>query len=140
MADFPIKDNPEFSGTMTKLTSKDRGAYDVFNTRYQTLLDSDNYLKKRADRADHTTPVTLLAANWSASAPYTQTVGVPGLTAGDSPLLVKRIASSATSAQVKAYNKAFGMIDDGDTADGTAVFKCYSKKPTIDFSVGLKGV
>ena len=35
---------------------------------------------------------------------------------------------------------AFGMIDDGDTADGQATFKCYNKKPTIDLTVGLKGV
>ena len=46
----------------------------------------------------------------------------------------------ATPEQVKAYNKAFGMIDDGDTADGQATFKCYNKKPTIDLTVGLKGV
>ena len=30
--------------------------------------------------------------------------------------------------------------DDGDTADGQATFKCYNKKPTIDMTVGLKGV
>ena len=50
------------------------------------------------------------------------------------------IADGATPEMVKAYNKAFGMIDDGDTADGQATFKCYNKKPTIDMTVGLKGV
>ena len=63
-----------------------------------------------------------------------------GLTTEDNPILVKVIADEATPEQVKAYNKAFGMIDDGDTADGQATFKCYNKKPTIDMTVGLKGV
>ena len=89
---------------------------------------------------NHVVPVTLLASGWSAVAPYTQTVTVKGLTAADNPLLVKVIAGGAPPEQVKAYNKAFGMIDDGDTAGGQATFKCYNKKPTIDIIVGLKGV
>ena len=84
--------------------------------------------------------VTLRASGWSASAPYTQTVAVEGLTAGDNPILVKVIPAGATPEQVKAYNKAFGMIDDGDTADGQATFRCYNKKPSTDITVGLKGV
>ena len=99
-----------------------------------------NATNKAVNALNHVVPVTLLASGWSAVAPYTQTVSVEGLTADDNPLLVKVIARGATSEQVKAYNKAFGMIDDGDTAGGQATFKCYSKKPTIDIIVGLKGV
>ncbi len=99
-----------------------------------------NATNKAVNALNHVVPVTLLASGWSAVAPYTQTVTVKGLTAADNPLLVKVIAGGATPEQVKAYNKAFGMIDDGDTADGKATFKCYRKKPTIDIIVGLKGV
>ena len=99
-----------------------------------------NATNKAVNALNHVVPVTLLASGWSAVAPYTQTVTVKGLTAVDNPLLVKVIAGGATPGQGKAYNKAFGMIDDGDTADGQATFKCYSKKPTIDIIVGLKGV
>ena len=130
MADFPITEAPEFSGTMAQITNQDRGAPDTFNPRYQKLLDNDNYLKKRTERAGIIIPVSILASDWSAEAPYTQTVPIEGLTTEDNPILV----------QVKAYNKAVGMIDDGDTADGQATFKCYNKKPTIDMTVGLKGV
>lgn len=140
MAQLPITDNPAFSQTMEQVTNKDRGAPDTFNPRYQVLLDNDNHLKLAADRAAHVTQVTLPAADWSAEAPYTQTVAVEGLTAEDNPMLVKVIPDGATPEEVKAYNKVFGMIDDGDTADGEAIFKCYNKKPTIDFTVGLKGV
>lgn len=99
-----------------------------------------NATNRAVNALNHVVPVTLPASGWSAVAPYTQTVMVKGLTAADNPLLVKVIAGGATPEQVKAYNKAFGMIDDGDTADGQATFKCYSKKPTIDIIVGLKGV
>lgn len=46
MADFPITEAPEFSGTMAQITNQDRGAPDTFNPRYQKLLDNDNYLKR----------------------------------------------------------------------------------------------
>lgn len=140
MAQLPITENPAFSPTLEQITVQDRGEPGTFNPRYQVLLDNDNYLKKVTDRAAHITFVTIPAAGWSATAPYIQTVGVEGLTADDNPLLVKVIPDGATPDTVKAYNKAFGMIDDGDTADGQAVFKCYNKKPTIDLTVGLKGV
>ena len=102
--------------------------------------DDINATNKAVNALNHVVPVTLLASGWSAVAPYTQTVTAKGLTAADNPLLVKVIAGGATPEQVKAYNKAFGMIDDGDTADGRVTFKCYNKKPTIDIIVGLKGV
>lgn len=140
MADFPITENPVFSGTMEQVTNKDRAAPDTFNTRYQVLLDNDNYLKAQVTRQERTAVVNLPASGWSAAAPYMQRVAVPGLLAADSPMLVKILPQRVTPEQVKAYNKAFGMIDDGDTADGQATFKCYNKKPTVDITVGLKGV
>lgn len=99
-----------------------------------------NAITGEINRMTREVELTLRASGWSASAPYTQTVDVPGLTAGDNPILVKVIPAGATPEQVKAYNKAFGMIDDGDTADGQATFRCYNKKPSTDITVGLKGV
>ena len=89
MADFPITEAPEFSGTMAQITNQDRGAPDTFNPRYQKLLDNDNYLKKRTERAGIIIPVSILASDWSAEAPYTQTVPIEGLTTEDNPILVK---------------------------------------------------
>lgn len=99
-----------------------------------------NAITGAINRAAKVIIVTLPATGWSAAAPYTQTVRVAGLTAADSPMLVKVLPDGAMPEQVKAYNKAFGMIDDGDTGDGTVTFRCYNKKPTIDLTVGLKGV
>lgn len=99
-----------------------------------------NATNKAVNALNHVVPVTLQASGWSTAAPYTQTVPIEGLTTEDNPILVKVIADGATPEQVKAYNKAFGCIDDGDTENGQATFRCYNKKPDIDITVKLKGV
>lgn len=86
--------------------------------------------------------ITLLANAWSgASAPFAQTVSVPGIRVTDKPILVSKLQDGADMATAKAYNKAFACIASGTgmTADGSVTFKVY-KKPTIDITVGLKGV
>ena len=84
--------------------------------------------------------VSLPASGWTGStAPYSQTVDVAGVLATDTPVLVKMLSGTEKEAAVKAYNKAFGLIFSGDTADGSVSFYAY-KKPAVDITVGLKGV
>lgn len=129
-----------------RITQNEDGTYNISDaTSYTQKGDKFgqndiNAITGEINRMTREVEVTLRASGWSASAPYTQTVAVEGLTAGDNPILVKVIPAGATPEQVKAYNKAFGMIDDGDTADGQATFRCYNKKPSTDITVGLKGV
>lgn len=129
-----------------RITQNEDGTYNISDaTSYTQKGDKFgqndiNAITGEINRMTREVDLTLRASGWSASAPYTQTVAVEGLTAGDNPILVKVIPAGATPEQVKAYNKAFGMIDDGDTADGQATFKCYNKKPSTDITVGLKGV
>lgn len=128
------------------VTQNEDGTYNISDaTSYTQKGDKFgqndvNAITGEINRMTREVEVTLRASGWSASAPYTQTVAVEGLTAGDNPILVKVIPAGATPEQVKAYNKAFGMIDDGDTADGQATFRCFNKKPAVDMTVGLKGV
>lgn len=91
---------------------------------------------------NRTVQISLPASGWvGGAAPYKQTVSVEGLTENDNVELIRYIDSSSTnSAAVKAYNKAFGMIDDGETGNGTATFYCWVKKPATDLIVLLKGV
>ena len=135
-----IKTPPEFSSEIEKWDRDTLADGEKMGNVIEELLNNTVYNNVGISRMNNEIELTLRASGWSASAPYTQTVAVEGLTAGDNPILVKVIADGATPEQVKAYNKAFGMIDDGDTADGQATFKCYNKKPTIDLTVGLKGV
>ena len=143
MADLPVTEDPQFSETMEEITTKDRGAPDTFNPRYQKLLDNDNYLKKRIDRNEsEPANVTLTAAGWTGdAAPYSQTVEVEGVTAEDNPIFVSLLEDGAPAETQKAYMKAFGIIASGTgtTAAGSVTFKVY-KKPETDIVIGLKGV
>lgn len=88
------------------------------------------------------TEITLTASGWSGnSAPYTQTVAVNGITESDNPQLVSMLADGASEEVQKAYMKAFGFLCSGIgiTSNGSVTFKTY-KKPTINLTVGLKGV
>lgn len=84
--------------------------------------------------------ITVPASGWSASAPYTQTISITGLTAAMDIMPTLNVTTSSTAAQVASWKKALGMIDDGTTANGSITFKCYSKKPTVDIPLYLKSV
>lgn len=84
--------------------------------------------------------VTLTAAGWSSSAPYSQTVSVPGLRATDAILMGKASDKSTPADTVKTWDKMQGLISAAEAQDGQAVFYCPAKKPTADFKVKLRGV
>lgn len=140
MADLPVTKNPAFSETMGQITNKDRAAPDTFNPRYQTLLDNDNYLKKQMETRTRTVELTLPASGWSAAAPYTQSVNVPGLKESDKIQIMSAVTKSTTAATAKSWEKMAGMVKAGEALDGRAVFYCLEKKPTVDFNVKLVGV
>lgn len=86
--------------------------------------------------------ITLLTKNWQGeAAPFTQTVSVEGMREIDNPILVSILSDTADTSAAKAYNKAFGIVASGSgtTADNSVTFRVY-KKPSIDITVGLKGV
>lgn len=140
MADFPVTDKPVFSETMTQVVTTDRGAPETFNPRYQVLLDNDNYLKNEAERVRRTVIITLLAAGWSAAAPYSQKVAVPGIKATDEPEVHMYAPKELAADAVKLRQKLAGMITAGETEAGYITLYCGVKKPAADFAVLLKGV
>lgn len=84
--------------------------------------------------------VTLTTANWTGdAAPYEQTISAADILESDNPTVTKIIATDASISDIEAYDEAFGCLISGTTADGSVTFKA-KEKPTIDFSVGLKGI
>lgn len=80
------------------------------------------------------------SSGWSSSAPYTQTIEVEGITEDDEPTISLYLAGSPSSANVKAMNKAYGMLDRAVTGDGTITLYCYNKKPATTYTIAIKGV
>lgn len=114
---------------------------DVINANMDII---DKNLKKAADEIGKATTqrnITLSAADWSDTYPYTQTVTVDDITA-DSNLKVigVYVPDGSTADQVKARNKAAGflMSNEDATGDGTVTFYAY-KKPSVDFTVIVEG-
>ena len=79
-------------------------------------------------------------SKWSNTAPYTQEISVPGITSADSPTVGLYLSAQESADAVKAVNKAFAMVDFVETLNGKIRVKCFNKKPSVSFWIGLKGV
>lgn len=131
--------------------------------KYQEIFNPDG-TKSFTDRTSYTTQGDRFGANdinatnsavnalqglrqvlvdvskWSNTAPYTQEISVPGITSTDSPGVGLYLSGQESADAVKAMNKAFGMVDFVETLNGKIRVKCFNKKPTVSFWIGLKGV
>lgn len=117
------------------------GAYvkAVFDTTncyaYLQNADTNGYIERRLNVRN----ATLSASAWSSEAPYTQTVQIRDITANDQPIISVGTPTTLSSASYKALIKAYSMIDRAVTGDGIITFYCYTKKPTTDIPVLIKG-
>lgn len=83
--------------------------------------------------------VVLTAADWSNTAPYTQTVYIEGIKDTDTPTITCA-GEVQTETQKKTLNKNWGFVDDIVTDNGKIIAYCYFKKPTVDLPLIIKGV
>lgn len=139
---FNIKNPPEFTMEVEQWNRETPADGDEMAKTIEKLLNNEIYNKKENERQDHVVSVTLNAEGWSGdTAPYQQTVSVPGAAADREAVLLSALEDGATVEAQKAYSKAFGIVSSGTASlgDGTATFKVY-KKPESTITVGLKGV
>ena len=99
-----------------------------------------NAITGEINRMTREVEVTLRASGWSASAPYTQTVDVPGLKETDKVLMMSAIKTDTAVATANTWDKMGALVKAGKALDGQAVFYCPKKKPTSDFNIKLVGV
>ena len=136
MAKLPITENPRFSETMEAITTQDRAEPKTFDSRYQTLLDNDNYLCRKMKSRKN---IIFLATGWTGNGPFVQTVNVEGITEEDTPMTAF-VEDGNNETESKAKGRAYGCITYFDSGDGTVTATCKYKKPTADCTVELKGV
>lgn len=84
--------------------------------------------------------ITLTAAGWTGSAPYTQTVAVADLVGNETPIALLDTSGSTSLSNEKTLKKNFGYISYYDTAAGQITFTALHAKPTVNLTVVLKGV
>lgn len=99
-----------------------------------------NAITGEINRMTREVEVTLRASGWSASAPYTQTVDVPGLKETDKVQMMSAIKTDTAVATADIWDKMGALVKAGKALDGQAVFVCPKKKPTSDFNIKLVGV
>lgn len=81
---------------------------------------------------------TLLAEDWSATAPYTQTVEVEGVLGTDTPLVDVVLSDDAEDAVAEL--EAYGLVGRLDTDEDEITVTCYEDVPEVDLTLALKVV
>lgn len=118
---------------------------DITNGKRITITDIDS-----TDTFDLTNGVTTVsttkvdltctaaAADWvGTSAPYSQTISVPGLTTDLNPL-VDVIVDTTDLALGLEQEYQWGFVTRGVTAADSLTLYCYSQKPTIDLNLMIE--
>lgn len=77
---------------------------------------------------------TLAAANWSETAPYSQTIIVEGITENDKPYIFVDL-STATEDTVDSIEAEWAKVKYALTSENTITFYCIKETPAIDISI-----
>lgn len=99
------------------------------------VMDGTEIIQTSSD--DRT--VTLTVAGWAgASAPYTQTVTVLGMTSSIVPIIAPSYSDTVSTAleQKIEWGKITKAVSDADSI----IFKCYEEKPTAELTAIVKVV
>lgn len=123
-----INDNPTEDQLLTT----------AYSTGYINTVISN--IDTQISKIQNSVILTLLASNWSDSAPYSQRISVSGIKVNDEPGVFAWTPKTLTADATKLQRKMAALITSGETEDGFITLYCGFKKPTADFQVILKGV
>lgn len=131
--------------SITNLTNnkvdKEKIANNLTTVEEGYVLDArQGYELKRITDTKATTAeysATLLAANWSDTEPYTQTVAVDGILFSDDPFVDISLTDVTDSTIVSEFWSFVYLIT---TDNGSITAYCREEKPTVDMTINLKVV
>ena len=125
---------PKSGGTMTGPIAM--GGYKVTGLGDPEAA-GDGATKGYVDGKHFLATVSLPAAGWAGdTAPYTQTVAVPGILETDRPHY--GVIYSGTAEEKTAQKEGFALVDDLDTGAGSVTFTCFEEAPEVDLTVQLE--
>lgn len=120
-------------GTMTG--ALDMGGNSVTNLP-EPANEADAVRKSYVDKKHAEFQITVPAASWSGSGPFTQMVAVNGILSTDKPHW--DVVLSSDSATAKLELEAFSVISDLDTNNGSVFLTCYDEKPGMDLVIQME--
>ena len=124
------------NGTVT--VERDEGTISEQGTAFSAK--NMNNLESRIAETTRNISANLSVSLWSGSPPYTQEIQNTSIKATDVPIIGKGTPLTEDSANYKTLTKNFAMIDKAVAEDGKITFYCYSKKPTADIPIIIRGV
>lgn len=135
-----VKNPPKFTAEIRKWDRDTLADGQEMAVEIEQLFNNTFYNKMVQEQHEQLIEVSIPASGWSDIAPYSQRIAVAGLKATDNPVLSPCTPKNLDAAAVKPRRKMTGMITDGETEDGYVTFYCGEKRPTVDFSIYLRGV
>ncbi len=99
-----------------------------------------NQTNRAVNKLEAVKTVTLTVAGWSSSAPYTQTVSVPGVFETDRPIIGQYLPEGISLAEEDLQEKAYNCVTRAVSGNGSITVYCRKKKPASDFQIQMKGV
>ena len=153
-AEQPIKFITQVADVLPALTQEDINAggaiYELPLAEYSvneiSVSDLVNVSPKAQSLGDRLSGlayvlVSLPASGWSGSAPYTQTVSVPGMTADWVPgVPVLSLGSSVDVSALLTATEALGCIKMITSANGTLIFVAPEDKPGVSLTLRVPGM
>lgn len=111
------------------------------NTVLQTKISSAEALSAISQKAStQRFSAALTASGWSASAPYAQTVAVPGLLSTDDPFVDVSLSGASEPDAANALLEAWAFVGRVTAGDEALTAYCYEEKPTVEIPLILKVV
>ena len=83
--------------------------------------------------------VLLSAGNWTATAPYKQTVSISRVRQTASLTMGKAYTKDNTVEEIETWDEMASLITNAEAQNGSVIFYCKSEKPSKDFRIKLKG-